>query len=65
MKKTERENISRRNREEDERKALDGDLLDGFQKINIEDTNDCEYDVDNHECLATGCSRYGLCYYTK
>ncbi len=32
MEKTERENIARRNREEDERKASDGDFLDGHQE---------------------------------
>jgi len=31
----------------------------------IEDTDDCEYDCDEEECLATGCPRYGKCVFTK
>ena len=33
--------------------------------IKIEDTENCEYDCDAEECLATDCSRYGKCVFTK
>ena len=35
------------------------------EKIRVEDTENCEYDCDEKECLATGCSRYGKCAFTK
>ena len=31
----------------------------------IEDTEDCEYDCDTEECIATGCERYGKCIFTQ
>ena len=30
-----------------------------------ENTEDCEYDSDNNECLATGCNRYKKCIFTN
>ena len=30
-----------------------------------ENTEDCEYDIDNNECLATGCNRYRKCTFTN
>ena len=35
------------------------------EKIKTEDTEDCEYDCDAEECLATDCPRYGKCVFTK
>jgi len=34
------------------------------EEIRIEDTDDCEYDCDAGECIATGCERYGKCVLT-
>lgn len=34
------------------------------EEIRIEDTEDCEYDCDEEECIATGCERYGKCVFT-
>ena len=35
------------------------------EKIKIEDIEDCEYDCDEEECLATDCPRHGKCVFTK
>jgi hypothetical protein len=32
--------------------------------MNIENTDNCEYDCDANECLSTGCERFGKCVFT-
>ena len=37
------------------------EITDKYDPALIENSVDCEYDIDDCECLATGCARYGLC----
>jgi len=41
------------------------EITDKYDSTLIENGVGCEYDIDNCECLATGCQRYGLCVFTQ
>lgn len=47
--------------EDKEIQALIEKIVAEDAKIPEFNADDCEYDIDNNECLATGCSLYSMC----